>query len=250
MTSTTDADQVFDIGCTSQESIVNIGGGLLSFFNNKGVWITSGEQPVLISKRVQKWIDGMSASYYTSVASYGDGDHLYVSIGDCTVDGATYNNIVLRYSVNSKEWTVYSYPYQFNVFSRFLNGNEVQIVGGNTASQVFQLESSSLTDNSTPIGFQIESHDIDFGSRGIIKELAERVMAYGINPASVIVQVKPGFGDWKTIGTMSKQIENFEVKETISDNFLRFRVVGTSSTTRFRFQGLEATGVSILDYGE
>ena len=189
----------------------------------------------------------MSASYYTNVASYGDGEHLFVSIGDCTVDGASYNNVVLRYTVSTKEWTAYSYPYEFRAFSRFLNGNETQIVGGDTTARVLQLESTSLTDNGTAIGFQLESHDIDFGSRGLVKTIQERIMAYGINPASAIVQVKVEFGDWVTLGTMNQQIENFMIRE-LRGRFFRFRIVGTSNTARFRFQGLELPNVSPLDY--
>jgi len=246
----TDADQLIDIGCSSQESIVNLGGSLLAFFNQKGVWVTSGDQPQLISRRVQKWIDGMSSSFYPNVASYGDGEHLFVSIGDCTVDGISYNNIVLRYSIQTKEWTVYSYPYQFRVFSRFLSGNETQIVGGDSTARVYQIESTSLTDNNTSIGFQIETHDIDFGSRGIVKEISNRIMAYGINPQSAIVQVKVDFDDWITLGTLNKQIEQFLINETLKGHFFRFRIVGTSSTERLRMQGLELPNVVLLDYAE
>ena len=248
----TEADTIVEVGASSQESIVNCGTGLISFFNPKGVWLTSGEQPILISRRVQKWIDGMSASYYSNVASYGDGEHVFTSIGSSTVDGKAYSNVVLRYSTNTKEWTVFSYAHQFRVFALYIDSGAEKIVGGDTTNRVLQIESTSLTDNSTAIGFEVQSHQLDFGSRGIAKELSERIMAYGLNPTSALVQVKVyeqgREGDWITLGALNKPICNFLINQKIKGNYMIFRVAGVSSTTRFRFQGLEAPKISLLDY--
>lgn len=246
----TDADTIIAVGCSSNESIVNCGAGLLAFFNPKGIWVTSGDQPILISRRVQKWIDGMSSSYYGNVASYGDGEHLYCSIGNCTVDGRTFNNVVLRYSVNTKEWCVFSYAYQFRNFALFINSGAEQIVGGDTTNRVLQLESTSLTDNGTNIGYELQTHDLDFGSRGIKKELCEKVMAYGLNISNCLIQVKVNDGDWLTLGNLEKSISTFLVNQQIKGNYLRFRAVGTSSSARLRFQGLELPKVTLLDYAD
>ncbi len=252
----TQADEVISVGCSSQESVTNLGGSLLAFFNPQGIWLTSGSEPVLISRKVQKWIDAISPSYYTSVASYGDGRYLYTSIGDCTVDGIAYNNIVLRYSVDTKEFVVYSYPKEFRVFSKFITSSDVQIVAGDTTARVYQIESTATTDDSTAIGFRIESQELVFGSRGITKEIQERIMAYAKNPQGALVQVKVDDGDWITLGSITKNISSFsfsdiqELEPSIRGNYFKFRVIGTSSGARFRLLGLELPSISALSYGE
>lgn len=247
---TTDAVPIVTVGCSSHESIVNCGSGLLAFFNPKGIFLTTGEQPVLISRRIQKWIEGMSASYYDDVAGYGDADHLYMSLGSCTVDGTTYSNIVVRYTIATKEWTVFSYAHQFKVFALFINNQSEQIVGGDTTNRVLQIESSSLTDNGTAISFQIETHDLDFGSRGVIKELSERVCAFGLNPANVLFQVKVEKQDWVTLGSLVKPIQQFLVQQSIVGHYMRFRAIGVSSTARFHLQGLETPKITMKDYSD
>lgn len=246
----TEADTIVEVGCSSNESITNCGAGLLGFFNPKGIWLSSGEQPILISRRVQKWIDGMASTFYDDVAAIGDDEHLYTSIGDCTVDGKSYSNVVLRYSINTKEWAVFSYAHEFRVFTTFIDSNVPKLVGGDTTNRVLQIESTSMTDNGTAIGFEIQTHDLDFGSRGFAKELSDRVMAFGVNPSSVLIQVKVNDGNWVTLGTMTKSIQQMLINQTVRGNFLRFRAIGVATVARFRFQGLELSGVTLLDYSD
>jgi len=241
----TEADEIIKIGCSSQESVASCG-NVLAFFNQQGVWLTSGSYPVLISRPVQKWIDGMSASYYTEVSAFGDERYLYVSIGDCTVDGLSYTNVVLKYSVNTKEWRVYSYADEFLILASYFDGSSYNIVGGSDASKVLQVESSSLTDNSTDIKFDLQSQDLFFGSRGAQKELCERVMAYGEN-ALALIQVKIDGGDWKTLGTLEKAVGNFGLTEPLLGNRFKFRIVGISKN-RARLQGIELPNVNVSGY--
>ena len=89
----TDADLVVDIGTTSQESVASRNGATY-FFNPYGIWITDGGYPIRISKPIQRWIDAISSSYHDDVAGVCDDDHYYCSIGDVTVDGVLYSNVV------------------------------------------------------------------------------------------------------------------------------------------------------------
>ena len=243
----TQADSLVDVGCSSQESVVRCG-NVVSFFNPKGVWITTGGQPILISRRIQKWIDGMSASFYDNVGSYGDAEHLYTSLGTCTVDGTSYTGVVSRYSLNTKEWAIFSYAHQFRAFTLFVDSATEKIVGGDSLNTVYQVESSSLTDNTTLISFEIKTHDLVFGSRGILKQISERAMAYGKDVVNGIIQVKIDEKDWITLGVLNKNIEEFLINQTLEGHYFKFRVVGASSTVRGRFLGLELPRVTLLDY--
>ena len=141
-----EADEIISVGCSSHESIAT-GAGMLFFFNQQGIWATSGGQPVRISRPVQDWIDGMSASYYDDVAGYSDGKYYYCSIGSVTIGTDSYSNVVLRYTIETKEWTVFSYANQFSRFALYVTGGEEQILGGDTAGNVLQIESTATTDD-------------------------------------------------------------------------------------------------------
>lgn len=243
-----EADEVTSVGCSSQESIA-VGAGLMFFFNAKGIWVTMGDQPVRISRPVQKWIDGMSASFYDDVAGYCDNMHYFCSIGDCTIDDKTYSNVVLRYTIDTKEWTVYSYANQFRVFTLFIDSGTEKIVGGDTTARVLQIESSSLTDNGTDISFELETQELDFGSRGIFKEITERIMLYGENTNNVTLSVNlvnPESRKTQTIGSATKNIVGFPL--SLRANLFSFSITGVSSTARYIFRGIELPSVSLIDY--
>ena len=240
----TEPDTVVEIGCNSQKSIVNCGSAL-AFFNEKGFWLTSGEQPVKISRKIQKWIDGRTSTF--KVACYGNEDYLYGSLGSCTVDGVSYTNIVVRYSMLSKEWVIYKYPYEVRAFTRFIDSTD-KVVAGTSLSKVEWIENSAVyDDDGTAIGFEIQTHDIDFGSRGLIKQISERAMAYCKKPFGTIIQVQRDGGQWINLGVMNKEVENFLIKEGIQGHYFRFRAIGISSN-RTRFQGIELPNVSIMGY--
>lgn len=242
-----EADVLTEVGCSSQESVC-VGAATMFFFNDKGVWATNGGEPIRISRRVQKWIDGMSASFYANVAGYADGEHAYFSIGDCTVDGRSFTNVVLRYTLETKEWTVFSYAYEFRCFTTYIDSNAVKIVGGDDDGNVMQIESSSVTDNSNPVGFEIDTHDIDFGSKGIVKQITEKVMMYGVDHDNISLSVKIDDGDWIFLGSSNKIVDEFLINQSLSGHYFKFRVAGVSTNCRYTFKGIELPKVSLIDY--
>jgi len=247
----TEADKVVEVGCSSHESIAT-GRNLLFFFNERGIWVTQGGHPIKISRRVQRWIDNMSSSFYENVSGYCDNDYYYCSIGDVTMDGVTYNNIVLRYTLDTKEWAVFSYANEFRVFASYISGTDVLTLGGDTTARVLRLNNGNIdigTGTDVPISFEVESHDVDFGSRGVVKTISERIMAYGINPVNVAVSVQVDNGDWDDIGSMStlvNELRNINIK----GHFFRFKITGASRSTPFSFQGLELPHVETHGYAK
>lgn len=239
----TQADTSYAVGCDSQKSIVNCGSALC-FYNAKGYWLTTGEQPVKISRKIQKFIDGRTSTFL--VSSYGNEDYMYSSLGDCTVDGESYTNVVVRYSMNTKEWTVYSYPYQVRCFA-FYDDTTEKIVIGSSESKIIQIESTANDDLGSDITFELKSHELDFGSRGINKQITERAIGYCLNPFNTILQVQSDNGNWQTLGVLNKDIENFLIQENIEGHYFRFRALGISQN-RTRFQGIELPKITALDY--
>lgn len=239
-------DTIVEIGCNSQKSVVNCGSAL-AFFNDKGFWLTSGEQPVKISRKIQKWIDGRTSTFL--VPCYGDEEYLFGSLGSCTVDGASYTGVVVRYSMLTKEWVVYKYPWEVRSFARYYD-SEDKITAGTSLSKVEWIEDGNVyTDDGTDIAFEVQTHDMDFGSRGILKQITERAFAYCKNPDNTIIQVQINGGQWMTLGVLNREIEQFLINQRISGHYFRFRAVGISGN-RTRFQGIELPSISLIGYDE
>ena len=219
------------------------------FFNENGIWATRGDYPTRISRPVQAWIDSMSASYYENVAGFCNGKYYWCSIGDVTLaDGRAFNNVVLRYSLDTHEWAVLSYAQEFRVLAQYVVSGAVTVVGGDTMSRILTLDSGA-TDNGTDITYEIESQDQDFGSRGVVKEISEDVYGYGSNPTASDFLVSINDGDWLTLGTASKNVELMTIDKTLVGNFFKFRVSGVCTSSRYTLKGLEITKITAIDYG-
>lgn len=248
----TDADQIIDIGCSSQESVAT-GGDMMFFFNEKGVWVTKGEYPLLISRFVQPWIDGMSASAYENVAGACDGVHYYCSIGDCTVDGTGYTNVVLRYTVATQEWAVFSYPYEFRAMSSYIDSSAYKILGASDDGYVMEIDAKNVySDAGTAIAYEIESHDQDLGSRAIMKSIDNKAYVFGDNVGSALIQVKIDDADWQTIGNATESNTMLNIKRTLRGNLFRFRVSGIQDVnvaSSYALQGLEFPSINAITYG-
>jgi len=246
----TEPDRIIDVGCTSHESIA-VGGSQLFFFNRKGVWTTRGEYPVLISRRVQDYIDGMDASFYSEVSGYCDGEFYHCFIGNSTVGQRTFSNVELRYTLATKEWAVYSRNKSLTIMARYKSGGDELIVAGDTTSDVIRLEDkTALTDlGGTAISYELESHDQEFGSRARQKEVSGHVFAFGKDLVDAKVLISRDGGDFREIGTAQREINDLKLQDTIRGYFLRFRISGASSTKRGIFRGLELPKITVNGYG-
>src|SRR3990167_6388925 len=171
----TDANLIVDIGTTSQESIA-VRNGQVFFFNPYGVYITNGGYPMRISKPIHRWIEAISPSYYDDVAGVCDEDHYYCSIGDVTVNGVAYTNVVLVYTMSTQTWSVRSYTEQPRVFANYIDSSgNYRIMLGNDDGDV---QDFNLGDNDagTPIFYRVQTKKMDFGASSYIKKFSDIFM--------------------------------------------------------------------------
>ncbi len=110
-------DKIIDVG-TPQGLTVKQTQGICFFTNEYGVYAYTGEaQPILISKKVQPFIDAISS--FTNLRAEIDNDHYYLYIGDVTVNTETYNNTMLVYTISAKSWHIETYPFEIKSMARF-----------------------------------------------------------------------------------------------------------------------------------
>ena len=239
--SSTYPESMVDIGCLSQEGIVRAGQSVF-YFNQKGIYETTGGYPRKISRRIQDIIDAIPSTYYSSVSGWGDGENVYFSIGDITLDGLTLNNCVIAYRINEKTWTLFTLTTESLAWTKYVDSNGTEeIIFGDDDGNVFRFLQGD-TDNSSNLNWIIQWNTREFGSRGRIKDISEAIV-YGksIRNGKLFCRINKG-SDFKLVGPISKDIQ--KITKDLSGNYFDFRMQG-SSQKGVEIIGIDFNGINI-----
>ncbi len=157
----TDADPQYNVGTSSNESIVETKAGVF-FHHSSGFYQYNAYGQIQeISRPIQiDIIKQIPTSSYSSITGWlePDGDHICWALGTVVVRGITFTNLVVRYTISTMTWTERTYPYQFIVSLRrqplYNDGTTQYALVGDTAGNVFETNTGK-TDNGTPILYSL-----------------------------------------------------------------------------------------------
>lgn len=242
----TDANLIVDIGTTSQENVASRTGRVY-FFNPYGIYVTDGGYPVRISKPIHRWIAAIDPAYYTEVSAVTDEDHCYFSIGDVTVDGVAYTNVVLKFTFSTQTWSVRAYAEQIRAFANFIDSTGAyRIMCGNDDGDV-QTYNLGSTDDGTPISYRVRTKKMDFGSYSFVKKFSDAFL-FGnkLQGAELFIQSEnnalKGQG-WGLVGWFRRL---FGMKNR--GRYFVFEVAGISSDGQGELEGFEITDLAFDGY--
>ena len=246
-----DPEPLINIGTPSQEAVVEGKKGIYYFSSDPvGIYVYTGGQPVEISRAVSDFLEAIPSTYFATVNGFteADGDHICFNIGDVTVGGVSWTNVVLRYTISSQVWTVYSYPNELRRGVIWDNAtNNVAVVGDSDGN--IMTYNSGLTDNGTAISYELITRYYELGA------LSETNV---INKMSAISsKAQGGFlkfqiddsEDWKNVGQLKKFVTIFK-NTNIKGHRCRFKLLGDSTATPFLFEGLEFLEATNLGFIE
>lgn len=243
--SSVDPYPAYNVGTYSQESIIQAKDGVY-FHHSSGFYkFTYDSQPIEISRRVRDFIDAIPRSYYSSVTGIYDGkDDIQWSVGPVTVDGVTYNNCVMRYTISTNVWTIYDLAGSERITSTLLydNGTTINPVVG-TATGKFGIMEDGFTDFGTPIYFEIITRWISFTDlwskvKEIVGICVNTENAGGVQVQYQIDKDRPNV--WQDVGTLKEDYTTLFPNVKIDDfNRMRFRITGRSSGQPIIFDGIE-----------
>ncbi len=124
-----DPDRVIGVGTDSQESVkTNFDLGITFFANSHGVYAYTGNRPKLLSRKIQPFIDAVSN--WTTTYGGVDNDHYYLYVGNLTVEGRTYNRVVLCYHISLDAWTIFSVGSTVSIFASMVDTQITSSTGG------------------------------------------------------------------------------------------------------------------------
>ncbi len=251
----TDADPQYNVGTSSNESIVETKAGVF-FHHASGFYQYNAYGQIQeISRPLQiDIIKQIPTSSYSSVTGWlePDGDHICWAVGTVVVRGITYTNLVLRYTISTMVWTHRTYPYQFVGSIRrqplYNDGTTQYALVGDTLGNVFETNTGK-TDNGIAIPYSLihrwENIDGLLSTRKTI--MTVNFSHYGGAGSEISYQTEAqdpdDLNNWThPVGQLQTSNTGFN-SVNIKARKMRFRISGQSIGESFSYLGYEMIDV-------
>ena len=243
----------YNVGTFSQESIVEAKDGLY-FHHSSGFYKFSYDgQPLEISRRIKPFVNAIPRSYYENVTGAYDGkDAITWSIGSVTVDGVTYANCQVRYTISTQVWTTSDLAVGMtpNAMITYDSGNVIAQIIGTTQGGVFKQE-TGFTDNGTDIHFEMVTRWMSLVDLwGKCKQLSG-LMCNSENGAGINIEYQvdnDSANEWYNVGSLKSTyttiFANFQSKDF---SRIRLRLSGSTNGAQVVFNGIEI--LTVIDKG-
>lgn len=234
----------YNVGTYSQESIVQVKDGLY-FHHSSGFYKFNYDgQPTEISKRVIDFVKAIPRSAYDTIVGIYDGyDAVKWSVGPLTVEGVTYTNCQMRYTISTQVWTIYDFPGNtITALTPFDDGTTIYQVVGTSAGKVGQLDSGT-DDFGTAIYYDFIDRWRSFTEMYSKSKAVSGMMVSSLNGGGALLQYqtqKSPVNVWTDIDTLDEEYDSLFPNASTDDfSIIRFRLRGDTNGTPIVFCGME-----------
>ena len=243
-------EDLVNIGTQSHESIVRARGKNY-FFYGGDFYETNGSYPIRISRPIQKIVDGIASSFYANVNGWSDNIDIYWSIGDVTINfdrgfTETYNNVVLRYTIDTQQWAPLQYAHEFRAMNQYISGNDTLIVGGDTNGQVLQLNTGNSDYSGQAIKYILQSPEFDFGFRQFKKTVSEKIFVHSDITVGAELQARLDYGEWSSIGSLKDIVTEVQI-QSLTARIFEFRIVDSIIGEQVKLRGMDFPTVDVYE---
>lgn len=247
----TEPDATIFVGTYSQES-VDVAKDGMYWHHPSGIYrLRPGEsQPKEISKPIYGIIKNVTLANYTETASWHDDDHVYTYVGNVTLDnGLVISNCVLRWTISTETWAVYSYPSPYVIGAQYNNGTSITRVVGDDDGYVYTFNSGALDNvsvSNTPIFYHLETHWMQLSAVRANRTLINQLAALHENATGAKLGYRTDLdspNQVRPIGQLSDKLNTVFDNQNIKGHRIKIVLSGTSIGSPLTWQGFE-----ILDY--
>ena len=240
----------YNVGTYSQESIVQAKDGIY-FHHSSGFYkFNYDSQPTEISRRIIDFVKAIPRSNYENIVGVYDGfDAVKWSIGPVTVEGVTYLNCQVRYSISTQVWTIYDYDgVQITSLISYDNGTTVEQVTGTSVGLVGKLDSGTM-DFATPIYYEIIDRWRSYTDMYSQSKNISGLMVMTENGSGMELQYqteKSPVNVWTDIDIVRDKFDALFPNASTDDfNNIRLRLHGNTKGTPIIFHGIELLSIQI-----
>lgn len=240
-TTSVDPDPSILRGTYSAESVIESKDGI-SYHHPSGFYnfVFEGDQTE-ISRAIDDIVKAIPRSSYESIVGWSDSNHKYWSIGDITLKGVNFTNIVCRFTISTQVWTVYSYEKQITSAGQYDSGTDLVQLVGDEDGNVLEFDKGT-TDNGAPIFYDLRTHwyyitEVKSTLKSIPEVMAMHENAQG---AQLQYQIDSDISDkWHDIGKIKEDVTQKFTIDAKNFRRIRFRMYGHSHGSPFTFRGWE-----------
>jgi hypothetical protein len=250
-----DAYPAYNVGTYSQESIVTTKTGIF-FHHSSGFYqFDYGSQPVEISRRVIDFVKAIPRSYYDDVTGVYDGfDAIEWSVGPITVEGVTFANCVMRYTISTQVWTIYDYVGNtITAMTSYDDGTSLVHLMGTSTGKVGSMDVGQ-TDFGEPFYFEFIDRWRSYSDMYCHIKNIGGISVYSENAggSNFMYQVqKTGPNAWEPIGTITEKNNSVFPTTDIGDfDVARLRIAGTTRGVPIVIHGIEIIELTIKGFDE
>lgn len=245
-----DSYPAYNVGTYSQESIVQTKTGIF-FHHSSGFYqFDYGSQPIEISRRVIDFVEAIPRSYYEDITGVYDGfDAIEWSVGPVTVEGVTFSNCVMRYTISTQIWTIYDYVGNtITAMISYDDGTTLNHLMGTSVGKVGAMDVGT-TDFGEPFYFEYIDRWRAFTPMYYQQKNIGSINVYSENAGGVNIMYqtkKSGVNAWEPIGTLNQKANSIIPTTDIGDfDVLRFRMAGNTKGTPVVIHGIEIPEITI-----
>jgi hypothetical protein len=238
----------YNVGTYSQESIIQTKDGLY-FHHPSGFYkFAYDSQPTEISRRVLDFVKAIPRANYENIVGVYDGfDAVKWSVGPVTVEGVTYANCQMRYSISTQVWTIYDLNTSLvTSLISYDNGTTIEQVVGTSTGLVGKLDSGT-TDFGSPIFYEIIDRWRSFTDMYSKTKNISGMMVMTENGAGMELQYqteKTPVNVWHDIDEVRDKYDALFPNASTNDfNNIRLRLHGNTIGTSIIFHGIEILSI-------
>jgi len=239
-------------GTSHHRSIQTIHFTTYYFKRGSGFYAYSGVQPQLISRGIDKYIQGIQD--HTKINSTQERDRIYKTfVGDIVVDNGdgdvTYSNCEINYSVLDNSWTIFSYKDDFRISAEHKVSGVIRPYAGAADGEVHQMAIEGDTvydDDGTEISAEFMTKALDM-NRPEAKKFVDRVMIYSTQAMNLTGRARAKGKDWATHFAINDN-EQFVNISLGNSRFTQFHFSESSKEAPFEMHGLSFEPILTSQY--
>jgi len=192
--------QVSSTGCVSCESITSYGRWTFRAARD-GVYAFDGAGDTKISLSIQEYWDAIPEANLSNIQAKVLGHHLYIYIGDVTVDGRALANVLWDYDILQNNWNRMSLADEAKHLHTYVTTSGKKLFMGNDDGEIFQMFTSDSQNTAEFTSF-IETGWF-FGSSPKYKDDYYALWGFGEKLSGLKVSYKVDDSDWQAVGQLN-----------------------------------------------
>lgn len=226
--------QISGHGCVSHDGIADYGTWVF-FPSTDGMYVFDGSTDTNISMAVKDYWDAIPVANLSLIQAKILGNHLYIYIGDITVDGRALTNVVLDYNILQNTWSRMALGENVMDMHIFTESTGKELFFGNDDGEVFQMFTGDDQNGSVFTSFIETPWFYGSGSKEI--DTFCELWAHGEDLSGLKVKYKMDNKDWKSVGELNG-FADF-VKFSVTGKRIKFLLEETSKDNMFELHSLE-----------